>query len=93
MGYSFSQGHDSLGHDIFCGTLNSDIIATSGDSEHVTGGWLELAALCTRTPECVAVSLTKQGSEYPYCLKAEIAGLQASAEQIPGACLGILVKD
>ena len=64
-----------------------------GDN-NVTGGWPELADLCTSTEGCVAVNLYADADthEYMYCLKSDGTGLEYNNYLMTGPCMGILVK-
>ena len=90
-GYTFTQGQDSEGDDIYCGVLNS---LTTSDEYIGAGGWPDLARVCSNLADCIAVSLSKNetSGEYQYCAKSSVAGLKASAGTMRQACLGILIQ-
>ena len=86
-GYKFTQGKDNYGSNIQCATLG-DVTGQMGEA---SGSWPELAALCSATGGCAAVSLYATNTSYDFCLKSTGVGLQ-NTDSMNGFCLGILVK-
>ena len=86
-GYKFSQGMNRA--------MNGDSIGDCGVlGQNFTGGWPELAELCSNTTGCDAVNMYRDPIEltYMYCIKSDGTDLEGDADYMTQACLGILVK-